>query len=129
MCCFFNPSHSLKQTQLKLLSFSYTVEGSEEYKVRICQTETSTQLNIGKDTCILWLNSQGICLLNRKDRTVLFRWPYSCIRRFNVQRKKKLITFEAGRRCESGPGIFQFSPKKKFDKLVKKIEKTTGLTF
>ncbi|KAM4750827.1 uncharacterized protein dok1a [Anableps anableps] len=54
-----------------------------------------------------WLQvEQQSLLLRDTKKTVVKEWPYELLRRYGHD--KVILTIEAGRRCESGPGTFSF---------------------
>uniref|UniRef100_A0A3B1J316 Docking protein 3-like n=1 Tax=Astyanax mexicanus TaxID=7994 RepID=A0A3B1J316_ASTMX len=56
---------------------------------------------------ILTPHDDRILLKDHKTKQVLFSWPYCFIRKFGQDRLS--FSFEAGRRCESGEGNFEFT--------------------
>ncbi|XP_011364992.1 docking protein 2 isoform X1 [Pteropus vampyrus] len=63
-----------------------------------CQLRGSYTLRTGKSALELWGGPE--------PRTQLYSWPYRFLRRFG--RDKVTFSFEAGRRCVSGEGSFEF---------------------
>ncbi|CAN0268878.1 unnamed protein product [Lampetra planeri] len=53
---------------------------------------------------IMEITDQEIILHTRKRDAV--RWPYTCLRRYGYD--SNLFSFESGRRCQTGQGIFAF---------------------
>ncbi|TSK87394.1 Docking protein 1 [Bagarius yarrelli] len=52
---------------------------------------------------------ESLCLLDIKTGQVVFLWPYRFLRRFG--QVKEGVTIEAGRRCQTGEGVFTFLSK------------------
>ncbi|XP_044516758.1 docking protein 2 isoform X2 [Gracilinanus agilis] len=67
-----------------------------------CQLQGSYKLRAGESALELWGGSE--------PGTILFTWPYRFLRRFG--RDKVTFSFEAGRRCASGEGNFEFETRK-----------------
>ncbi|XP_062944146.1 docking protein 2 isoform X2 [Cynocephalus volans] len=63
-----------------------------------CQLQGSYTLRAGESTLELWGGPE--------PGTQLYNWPYRFLRRFG--RDKVTFSFEAGRRCVSGEGSFEF---------------------
>eukprot|EP00062_Callorhinchus_milii_P026726 gi/632989178/ref/XP_007883510.1/ PREDICTED: docking protein 2-like [Callorhinchus milii] len=80
-------------------------EGVKEFRVTIHKT-------VAAERCQLWgtfnLNAEkeGLELRDVKSGEILYTWPYRFLRRFG--RDKVTFSFEAGRRCVSGEGSFEF---------------------
>ncbi|XP_019411974.1 PREDICTED: docking protein 1, partial [Crocodylus porosus] len=51
----------------------------------------------------------GLALCDPQTKETLYEWPYRLLRRYG--RDKVMFSFEAGRRCRSGPGNFTFETK------------------
>ncbi|XP_054434740.1 docking protein 2 [Pteronotus mesoamericanus] len=90
----------------ELYSTATTVAPCKEFAVVVRQTEASERcqlwgaytLRTGKNALELWGGPE--------PRTQLYEWPYRFLRRFG--RDKVTFSFEAGRRCASGEGNFEF---------------------
>ncbi|KAM9621791.1 docking protein 2 [Trichechus inunguis] len=90
----------------ELYSSSATVVAQKKFSVTIRPTEASERcrlwgaytLRAGESALELW---GGL-----EPGTLLYDWPYRFLRRFG--RDKVTFTFEAGRRCFSGEGNFEF---------------------
>ncbi|XP_036607355.1 docking protein 2 [Trichosurus vulpecula] len=67
-----------------------------------CRLQGSYKLRAGESALELWSG--------REPGTVLYTWPYRFLRRFG--RDKVTFSFEAGRRCVSGEGNFEFETRK-----------------
>ena len=92
-------------------------------------TEASSKLGLDKESYLFRLTSQSIVLLDKNGGASLITWSLGYIRGFHVRRKDHVVMFEAGRRCDTGPGTFQFSVDKHFNKLLAKLEDLTGIIF
>ncbi|XP_067430575.1 docking protein 2-like isoform X1 [Thunnus thynnus] len=78
-----------------------------DFRVCVRRTEASERCRIKGDGIL----RPGVDTLQLLDKTgdVLFTWPYRFLRRFG--RDKSTFSFEAGRRCDSGEGSFEFDTK------------------
>ncbi|NXU50639.1 DOK2 protein, partial [Turnix velox] len=56
--------------------------------------------------CILRAGEEALELLDFQTLEIIYSWPYRFLRRFG--RDKVTFSFEAGRRCASGEGSFEF---------------------
>uniref|UniRef100_A0A8C4JL93 Docking protein 2 n=1 Tax=Dromaius novaehollandiae TaxID=8790 RepID=A0A8C4JL93_DRONO len=84
----------------------YSSVGLEkEFEVTVRATESS-------ERCRLWgrfllrAEEEALELRDAQTLAVLYSWPYRFLRRFG--RDKVTFSFEAGRRCASGEGSFEF---------------------
>lgn len=81
--------------------------GVQDVRVVVRRTEASERCRL-KGEAVLRADSDALLLLDRSG-LVLFSWPYRYLRRFG--RDKSTFSFEAGRRCDSGEGNFEFDTK------------------
>ncbi|XP_069820605.1 docking protein 2 isoform X2 [Dendropsophus ebraccatus] len=96
---------SLKLQENSLYSTSKEASAGGQFAVRVRQTEASSRCGLSG---VYTLVAEGKCLSlrDRQNGNVLFNWPYPYLRRFG--RDKTMFSFEAGRRCASGEGNFEF---------------------
>ncbi|XP_065515375.1 docking protein 2 [Lathamus discolor] len=80
--------------------------GSEQvFKVTVRATESSERCRLW-GRCILQAGKEALELRDPQTLETLYSWPYRFLRRFG--RDKVTFSFEAGRRCASGEGNFEF---------------------
>ncbi|KAI4871995.1 hypothetical protein NFI96_018496 [Prochilodus magdalenae] len=86
----------------------YSREEVNEFWVSIQRTEASERCGLLGN---YWLKADGESLILKEPKTKrnLLVWPYKLLRRYG--RDRVMFSFEAGRRCESGPGNFTFETK------------------
>ncbi|NXP11741.1 DOK2 protein, partial [Thinocorus orbignyianus] len=77
----------------------------QEFRVTVRATESSERCRLW-GRCILRAGEEALELLDFQTSEVIYRWPYRFLRRFG--RDKVTFSFEAGRRCTSGEGNFEF---------------------
>ncbi|XP_015205133.2 docking protein 3 [Lepisosteus oculatus] len=94
----------------------------QEYEVTVQKTEASARCCL-TGTYLLALDGEAITLLDPQTKEVVYYWPYQLLRRFGQD--KDAVTFEAGRRCESGEGHFTFLSKD-VTKIYRTIEDAIG---
>ncbi|XP_029366340.1 docking protein 2 isoform X2 [Echeneis naucrates] len=78
-----------------------------DFRVCVRRTEASERCRL-KGDLVLRADQHALHLLERTGDLV-YTWPYRFLRRFG--RDKSTFSFEAGRRCESGEGNFEFDTK------------------
>ncbi|XP_031698164.1 docking protein 2-like, partial [Anarrhichthys ocellatus] len=78
-----------------------------DFRVCVRRTEASDRCRLKGDG-FLRADVETLLLLG-KTGDVVSTWPYRYLRRFG--RDKSTFSFEAGRRCESGEGSFEFDTK------------------
>ncbi|XP_071020101.1 docking protein 1b isoform X1 [Oncorhynchus clarkii lewisi] len=83
-------------------------EEVNEFWVSVQRTEASERCGL---LGTYWLKADNDSLILKESRTKssLLIWPYKLLRRYG--RDKVMFSFEAGRRCDSGPGNFNFETK------------------
>lgn len=74
------------------------------FTVKLVPSEASVRCNIEPGTYVLVVASAALQLHSSKDHRLLFTWPYRYIRRYGYREGK--LTFEAGRKCDTGEGTF-----------------------
>lgn len=81
---------------------------AREFRVSVRRTEASDRCRLKGDG-VLRPDEEALHLVDCRSGNVLLSWPYRFLRRFG--RDKSSFSFEAGRRCESGEGSFEFDTK------------------
>uniref|UniRef100_A0A1A8QYW7 Docking protein 1b n=1 Tax=Nothobranchius pienaari TaxID=704102 RepID=A0A1A8QYW7_9TELE len=86
----------------------YSREEVNEFWVTIQRTEASERCGL---TGSYWLKAESDVLILKEPKTKrnIMVWPYKLLRRYG--RDRLMFSFEAGRRCDSGPGSFTFETK------------------
>ncbi|XP_062849356.1 docking protein 1b [Trichomycterus rosablanca] len=86
----------------------FSREEVNEFWVSVQRTEASERCDLMGN---YWLKVDGESLILKDPKTKrnLLVWPYKLLRRYG--RDRVMFSFEAGRRCESGPGNFTFETK------------------
>ncbi|NXN41858.1 DOK2 protein, partial [Rhinoptilus africanus] len=77
----------------------------QAFKVTVRATESSERCRLW-GRCILRAGEEALELLDLQTLELIYSWPYRFLRRFG--RDKVTFSFEAGRRCASGEGNFEF---------------------
>ncbi|XP_040270784.1 docking protein 2 isoform X1 [Bufo bufo] len=99
------PTSSLQLQENSLYSTSQEASPGGQFAVRVRQTDASSRCGLsGMYTLVT--ESKCLSLRDRQTGNVVFSWPYPYLRRFG--RDKTMFSFEAGRRCASGEGNFEF---------------------
>ncbi|XP_061107925.1 docking protein 1b [Conger conger] len=83
-------------------------EEVNEFWVSVQRTEASERCGL-QGAYWLKADSDSLILKDPKSKRSLLVWPYKLLRRYG--RDKVMFSFEAGRRCDSGPGNFTFETK------------------
>nr|XP_032806247.1 uncharacterized protein LOC116940472 [Petromyzon marinus] len=99
-------------------------ESANEFWVSIHKTEASERCGL-VGSYKLKGDQEDLTLKDPASGNAIYVWPYKLLRRFG--RDKTSFTFEAGRRCNSGPGTFMFDTKNGND-IFNIIEKSINQT-
>ncbi|XP_059210977.1 docking protein 1b [Centropristis striata] len=83
----------------------YSREEVNEFWVSVQRTEASDRCQLAGS---YWLKAEKdtLILKDPKTKRKILVWPYKLLRRYG--RDRVMFSFEAGRRCDSGPGNFTF---------------------
>ncbi|XP_043953325.1 docking protein 1b [Gambusia affinis] len=86
----------------------YSREEVNEFWVTVQRTDASERCGLAGS---YWLKAENEALLIKEPKTKrnILVWPYKLLRRYG--RDRVMFSFEAGRRCDSGPGNFTFETK------------------
>uniref|UniRef100_UPI0037E965A1 docking protein 1b n=1 Tax=Semicossyphus pulcher TaxID=241346 RepID=UPI0037E965A1 len=97
-----------KDLQMSENLIYYSREEVNEFWVSIQRTEASERCGL---TGSYWLKAESDVLILKEPKTKrnILVWPYKLLRRYG--RDRVMFSFEAGRRCDSGPGNFTFDTK------------------
>lgn len=101
-------SHGTKPLEMAENSIYYSRSEVTEFWVSVQKTEAAERCNL-HGTYILKADKESLLLKDTKTNEVLYNWPYKLLRRYG--RDMVMFSFEAGRRCDSGPGNFTFETK------------------
>ncbi|NXD96922.1 DOK2 protein, partial [Chaetorhynchus papuensis] len=77
----------------------------QAFEVTVRATPSSQRCRL-RGRCILRASEEALELRQVQSQELLYSWPYRFLRRFG--RDKVTFSFEAGRRCASGEGNFEF---------------------
>ncbi|NXI87279.1 DOK2 protein, partial [Rhipidura dahli] len=77
----------------------------QAFEVTVRATPSSQRCRL-RGRCVLRAGSEALELRQFQSQELLYSWPYRFLRRFG--RDKVTFSFEAGRRCASGEGNFEF---------------------
>ncbi|XP_063276078.1 docking protein 2 [Prinia subflava] len=77
----------------------------QSFEVTVRPTPSAQRCRL-RGRCVLRAGPEALELRQPPSQEPLLRWPYRLLRRFG--RDKATFSFEAGRRCESGEGSFEF---------------------
>uniref|UniRef100_UPI00358EEA19 uncharacterized protein isoform X2 n=1 Tax=Myxine glutinosa TaxID=7769 RepID=UPI00358EEA19 len=80
-------------------------EQGGEFWVVVKKTDAAEHCGM-RGTYKLQVNKESLSLKDPVSEKTQYTWPYQFLRRFG--RDKAMFTFEAGRRCKTGPGKFTF---------------------
>uniref|UniRef100_A0A672KQV9 Docking protein 2-like n=1 Tax=Sinocyclocheilus grahami TaxID=75366 RepID=A0A672KQV9_SINGR len=94
-----------------------------DFKVVVLQNEASVRCGL-KGQYWLQAGEDMLVLQDLETRRTVMEWPYKLLRRYG--RDKMLFSIEAGRRCESGPGTFNFETRQS-DEIIRLTESAIRL--
>ncbi|NXH17235.1 DOK1 protein, partial [Bucco capensis] len=86
-------------------SIYYSRDEVNAFWVTVQRTEAAERCEL-RGTYVLKAERDSLVLKNPQTNEILYIWPYRLLRRYG--RDKVMFSFEAGRRCDSGPGNFTF---------------------
>ncbi|NXQ59940.1 DOK1 protein, partial [Anthoscopus minutus] len=89
-------------------SIYYSRDEVNTFWVTVQRTEAAERCEL-RGTYVLKAERDSLVLKEPRTDRILFVWPYRLLRRYG--RDKVMFSFEAGRRCDSGPGNFTFETK------------------
>ncbi|XP_067386347.1 docking protein 2 [Emydura macquarii macquarii] len=96
---------SLSMEKNSLYSSVAKAVATKEFRVTVRATESTERCRLW-GSFILCAEDDALELRDLQTEEVLYTWPYKFLRRFG--RDKVTFSFEAGRRCASGEGNFEF---------------------
>lgn len=86
-----------------LYQLSYT---DGEFSVNLLVSDTTIRCNLESKMYSLAITATELQLKSLENFVVIAKWPYRYIRKYGYRHGK--FTFEAGRKCETGEGVFRF---------------------
>ncbi|NXI60327.1 DOK1 protein, partial [Chloroceryle aenea] len=89
-------------------SIYYSRDEVNAFWVTVQRTEAAERCEL-RGTYVLKAERDSLVLKDPRTNEILYVWPYRLLRRYG--RDKVMFSFEAGRRCDSGPGNFTFETK------------------
>ncbi|NXA12229.1 DOK1 protein, partial [Sapayoa aenigma] len=86
-------------------SIYYSRDEVNTFWVTVQRTEAAERCEL-RGAYVLKAERDSLVLKDPRTEEILYVWPYRLLRRYG--RDKVMFSFEAGRRCDSGPGNFTF---------------------
>uniref|UniRef100_A0A8C2JVE8 IRS-type PTB domain-containing protein n=1 Tax=Cyprinus carpio TaxID=7962 RepID=A0A8C2JVE8_CYPCA len=105
-CLYSEPVSTSYSREMQENSLYDTAENVREFLVMAVGTEAAVRCNLYGEYILTPL-PDCLFLKDVKTKKVLFKWPYCYVRKFGQDMLS--FSFEAGRRCESGEGNFEFA--------------------
>ncbi|XP_054457416.1 docking protein 1b [Anoplopoma fimbria] len=107
-CTAADPNGGAQDLQMSENLIYYSREEVNEFWVSVQRTEASERCGLVGS---YWLKAENDILILKEPKTKkkVLVWPYKLLRRYG--RDRVMFSFEAGRRCDSGPGNFTFETK------------------
>eukprot|EP00066_Takifugu_rubripes_P006983 XP_003972160.1 PREDICTED: docking protein 3-like isoform X1 [Takifugu rubripes] len=99
----------------------------KEFLVSVQKTDAATRCDL-QGAYWLQVGLEALLLRDTQKKSVVREWPYEMLRRYG--KDKSVLTIEAGRRCDSGPGSFIFETpqaEKIFSLIQATIKQKTSL--
>ncbi|XP_069712823.1 docking protein 1 [Phaenicophaeus curvirostris] len=94
--------------EMAVNSIYYSRDEVNAFWVTVQRTEAAERCEL-RGTYVLKAERDSLILKDPRTNEILYVWPYRLLRRYG--RDKVMFSFEAGRRCDSGPGNFTFETK------------------
>ncbi|XP_073506087.1 docking protein 1 [Phyllobates terribilis] len=91
--------------EMAVNSIYFSREEVSEFRVTVQRTEAAERCSL-RGAYLLRTETDCLILKDPSTKEALYSWPYKLLRRYG--RDKVMFSFEAGRRCQSGPGNFTF---------------------
>ncbi|RVE60595.1 hypothetical protein OJAV_G00182340 [Oryzias javanicus] len=103
-----DPNGGPKDLQMSDNLIYYSREEVNEFWVTVQRSEAADRCGLSGN---YWLKAESDVLILKESKTKrnILVWPYKLLRRYG--RDRVMFSFEAGRRCDSGPGTFTFDTK------------------
>ncbi|NWR64199.1 DOK1 protein, partial [Bucorvus abyssinicus] len=89
-------------------ALSISIPTVNTFWVTVQRTEAAERCEL-RGAYVLKAERDSLVLKDPRTNEILYIWPYRLLRRYG--RDKVMFSFEAGRRCDSGPGNFTFETK------------------
>uniref|UniRef100_A0A8B9T184 Docking protein 1 n=1 Tax=Anas platyrhynchos TaxID=8839 RepID=A0A8B9T184_ANAPL len=94
--------------EMAVNSIYYSRDEVNAFWVTVQRTEAAERCEL-RGAYVLKAERDSLVLKDPRTNETLYVWPYRLLRRYG--RDKVMFSFEAGRRCDSGPGNFTFETK------------------
>ncbi|KAL3864420.1 hypothetical protein ACJMK2_006104 [Sinanodonta woodiana] len=95
---------------LKTKLYENDKKPTSRFKIKIDENDAASRCHL-KGHYSIHISSTCISLQDSRYN-VVYSWPYVYIRRYGVENNKNVFVIEAGRRCDSGEGMFRFKTHK-----------------